>query len=91
MRTTRPPKNPTKKWAWILYQLALRGLTFSDIARDLGVTRNAVYRTRHEPRPRMQLAIADRLGIPPCRIWPERYPECLMGCLHDSEQKCAAQ
>ncbi|MEB3167892.1 MAG: helix-turn-helix domain-containing protein [Synechococcaceae cyanobacterium] len=91
MLTTRPPKNPTKKWAWIIYQLALRGLNLSDIARDLGVTRQAICRANYGRRPRIERAIAARLDLPPCRIWPERYPECGQECVHHNDQTGVAQ
>ena len=91
MKTLTIPKKAHEKWAWIIYQLALRGLSLSTIARDLGTTRQAVYRAAKEPRPRMESNIAARLGLTPCRIWPERYPACGKICLHNTEPGQAPQ
>jgi len=74
MKTKRAPKKPEQRRAWIKYQLDLLGFNLSDIARDLGITRQGVYRVFAEPRPRVEKAIADRLGLTPAEIWPERYP-----------------
>ncbi len=91
MQTQRPPKNPTDRWAWIIYQLALRGQNLSDVARSLGVTRFAVYRARYEPRRRVEQAVAERLGLKPCQLWPERYPDCVSECTHLNPEAEAVQ
>ncbi len=75
MTTKRPPKKAAERRAWIKYQLELRGESFATIARELGVTRQAVRRALDMPRPRMERAIAEKLGLKPWELWPERYPE----------------
>ncbi|WP_183996075.1 helix-turn-helix domain-containing protein [Sphingomonas kyeonggiensis] len=55
--------------------LALRGLTLSSIARDLGVapgTVSIVSRGFRRSR-RIESAIAVALGCSPADLWPERY------------------
>jgi len=57
--------------------LALRGLTLSSIARDLGVapgTVSIVSRGFRRSR-RIESAIAMALGCSPAELWPERYAE----------------
>ncbi|WP_052465019.1 helix-turn-helix domain-containing protein [Geoalkalibacter subterraneus] len=58
---------------WVKGQLELRGESFATIARELGVSRQAVGRAMTDRRPRMERAIAAKLGMPPEQIWPERY------------------
>lgn len=58
---------------WIKAQLELRGESFATIARELGVSRQAVQRALNERRPRMERAIAAKLGLKPADLWPERY------------------
>ncbi|WP_446745937.1 helix-turn-helix domain-containing protein [Sphingomonas sp. OTU376] len=55
--------------------LALKGLTLSSIARDLGVapgTVSIVSRGFRRSR-RIETAIATALGCRPADLWPERY------------------
>jgi len=73
MLTKKPPKNPTARWVWIKGQLELRGESFASIARDLEVTRPAVSKVKKFHYPRMECAIAQKLGLLPVDIWPERY------------------
>lgn len=73
MNTKNAPKNTEERRPWVKYQLDLLGLSLSDIARDLKITRGAVYHVFREPRPRIELAIAKKLRIKPEDIWPERY------------------
>ncbi|TSK08581.1 MAG: hypothetical protein FPO08_04555 [Geobacter sp.] len=69
MTTKRVPKKPDERRVWIKGQLELAGLSFATIARELGVSRQAV----RKPSRRMEKAIAEKIGLPPERIWPERY------------------
>ena len=55
--------------------LALRGQNLSTIARDLGVaptTVSIVSRGFRRSR-RIEQAIAEAIGCPPARLWPDRY------------------
>jgi Ner family transcriptional regulator len=62
-----------KRRAWVIYQLSLKGMNLSDIAREHGVVRGAVYHAFNHPYPRMERAIADALGMLVSDLWPERY------------------
>lgn len=73
MNTNRPPKRAKERRVWIKAMLELRGSSFAAIARELGVTRGAVRRVQDRPYPKMERAIAEKLGFTPKDIWPERY------------------
>ncbi len=73
MNTLNIPKNPTKKWEWIKYRLRDIGWSLAALARELGVSRNAMNNVKRVPYPRMERAIAAKLGMEPLRIWPERW------------------
>lgn len=78
MNSKRPPKKPQERKVWIKAMLELRGSSFAAIARELGVTRGAVRRAQTHPYPKMEQAIAAKLGFAPEDIWPERYPRITM-------------
>lgn len=77
MNTEQAPKNPDQRRAWIIYQLRLAGSSFSAIARELGVTRGAVRKATWMSYPKMERAIARKIGRRPEDIWPERYAALL--------------
>lgn len=58
---------------WIKFQLRIRGSSLSQLARDLGVTRQAVRNALSSRYPRMERVIAAEIGLDPEIIWPERY------------------
>lgn len=58
---------------WIKFQLRIRGSSLSQLARDLGVTRQAVRNALSSRYPRMERVIAAEIGLDPETIWPERY------------------
>lgn len=67
------PSDPVQRNEWIKFQLRMRGSSFSKIARDLGVTRQAVRNALNSRYPRMERVIAREIGLDPHTIWPERY------------------
>jgi Ner family transcriptional regulator len=67
------PEDPVQRNEWIKFQLRLRGSSFSKLARDLGVTRQAVRNALSSRYPRMERVIAHEIGLEPYTIWPERY------------------
>ena len=69
------PSDPIKRRAWIKYQLELAGFSLSSLARELGVSRHAPKLALDHPYPRMEKAIAEKIGIQAQIIWPERYNE----------------
>ncbi|OHD26102.1 MAG: hypothetical protein A2Y38_15550 [Spirochaetes bacterium GWB1_59_5] len=74
MATLQPPKKDAERRAWIKYQLELRGYNFASIARELGVDRSAPKSVFSKHYPKMERAIAERLGLTAEELWPERYP-----------------
>ena len=67
------PKDSAHRREWIKYQLRLKGISLSAIARELGVSRHAPRIALVTPYPRMERAIAAKIGVPPEALWPERY------------------
>ena len=67
------PNDPTERREWIKFQLRIRGSSLSAVAREMGVSRHATNLALAKPYPRMERAIAAKIGIPPCQLWPERY------------------
>ena len=74
MTTTEMPTSPKHRAAWLLYQLSIHGSNFASIAKELGVTRQAVRNTALSvPSPKIEHAIAKKIGRKPHDLWPERY------------------
>jgi Ner family transcriptional regulator len=69
------PLDPAQRNEWIKYRLRVGGSSLSQLARELGVTRQAVRNALTRRYPRMERVIAAEIGLPPHCIWPERYPE----------------
>jgi Ner family transcriptional regulator len=67
------PADPMQRNEWIKFQLRIRGSSLSQLARDLGVTRQAVRNALSSRYPRMERVIAAEIGLDPEIIWPERY------------------
>lgn len=65
--------DPAKRRAWIIYKVNLQGRSLADVAREAGVTRQALYHSLRIPYPRMEKALADALGLTPAQLFPERY------------------
>ena len=63
----------SKRRAWVIYQLNLKGRSLASVGRDAGVNRGAVYQALRTPYPRMERAIAEAIGIPVQVLFPERY------------------
>ena len=67
------PADPVQRNEWIKFQLRVRGSSLSELARSLGVTRQAVRNALSSRYPRMERVIAAEIGLAPEVIWPERY------------------
>jgi len=67
------PINPSQRWEWLKYQLRSQGSSLRKLSDELGVTGNAVQMVKYTPYPRMERAIAKKLGLTPQVIWPERW------------------
>jgi len=68
-------QDPTKRRAWIKYQIHMQGRNLAQIATDNGVDRHTLYNVFRVPYPRMELIVATALGYTPQQIFPERYDD----------------
>ncbi len=66
-------QDPVKRRVWVIYRLMLMGMTLADVARSANVERTTLYHAFLRPYPRMELAIAQALGLKPEQLFPERY------------------
>ena len=72
---TSIPTDQRQRREWIKFQLRVRGSSLSQLARELHVTRHTTILALARPYPRIERAIAKRIGLRPEQIWPERYDE----------------
>jgi lambda repressor-like predicted transcriptional regulator len=67
-------RNPQKRRAWILYQLRLRGLTYTLIAQREGVSQQAVSAAASGSRSsHLQEILAGAIGVKVQDLFPEYY------------------
>lgn len=65
--------DPRARRAWVNYQLKLSGRSLADVARELGIQRNAPSLALSRPYPRMERALAHATGVAVHILFPERY------------------
>lgn len=65
--------NPDTRRSWVIFQLMLQGRTLADIARAAGVQRQSLYHVFGRNYPRMEIVLAEALGLRPQQLFPERY------------------
>jgi Ner family transcriptional regulator len=65
--------NPTKRRAWVIYQLNIKGRTLAGVASDINVERQTLYHAFKRPYPRMEAAIAESVGLTAQVLFAERY------------------
>jgi Ner family transcriptional regulator len=70
---TEVPKNPAERRAWILYRLRLRGLSFRQLARETGVSQQAMSAACMAPNIHLEPVIAEAIGLTPQALFPERW------------------
>ena len=73
MEMIKPPKNSYERQVWIMAMLRMKKSSFAALARELGVTRSVVRKAVLKSYPKMERAIAAKIGYAPALIWPERY------------------
>ena len=73
MRNVSFPNTDVGRREWIKAALRARGHTLGGIAREFGLSRTAAQQALWKPYPRMERAIAEKLGMQPEDIWPGRY------------------
>lgn len=67
------PEHPRERQAWVLFQLKLRGESYSSIAEREGVNRTSVRKAMTEPSFTMEHAIAETLELTVQELFPERH------------------
>jgi len=67
------PRNPTERRGWIIWQLRNLGWSLSRIAREEGVSLQAVSAALLVPSSHLHTRIAETLGLTRQQIWPEFY------------------
>lgn len=72
-KTSNLFQDESKRRAWIIYQLALKDESLASIAREAGVSRQAIWQALVKPYPRAERIIAESLGLTPQALFPERY------------------
>ena len=81
------PKNPQDRWSWVLFRLRLKGASCTSLAAELGVTRSCVTNVKRTRYPRIQRAIAQRIGFRPEEIWPDRYADSITAARRGNGRK----
>jgi len=67
------PADASTRREWIKLMLHSKGWTLTQVAEDLQVSKQAVSLALRAPNQRIEQRIADILGIPVPRLFPERY------------------
>jgi Ner family transcriptional regulator len=69
------PKKPAQRAAWVVFQLRMRGLSLSELARREGVTRRGMAAALYYPSAQLEPVIASAIGITVEQLFPERFSE----------------
>lgn len=67
------PKSPSGRRAWLSYQLRLRGLSISALARKHSVSREALSNAMVNNSSHLEQVIAAALETTPQALFPERF------------------
>jgi Ner family transcriptional regulator len=67
-----PTKEP-ERWLSIKFNLGLYGYSITRLAKESGVSETSMGSTKRTWLFKNQKAIAEKLGLTPQEIWPERY------------------
>lgn len=73
LATTEVPKEPAVRRVWIVAMLRLRGTSLRRIANEQGVSHQAASNALLVPSQYIESAIADAIGVPVARLFPERF------------------
>lgn len=69
------PREPLNRRAWYIYQLRLRGLTISEVARRAGSTQPRLSYALLAPSADAERILARAIGLAPSDLFPERFTE----------------
>lgn len=67
------PTDPEQLWEWVKFQLRMRGSSLAKIGQELKISRHSVNNAKRVRYPRVERAIARKLGKTPGDIWPDRW------------------
>lgn len=67
------PLDPYERASWVRRRLARRGLTYSAIARRLGISQQAVSQALLIPSAEVEAAVANAIEVPLRSLFPERF------------------
>ena len=70
---TEIPSDPDQLWEWVKFQLRLRGSSLAQVGQELNIPRQSVHNAKRVRYPRVERAIARKLGLAPMDIWPDRW------------------
>jgi Ner family transcriptional regulator len=65
--------DPIARWNWIRFQLSIKGLSISSVAREHGVRSQTLSSCRNQPYPKMEKIIAEKIGYSEKEIFPDRF------------------
>lgn len=71
--TLTVPKNTAERRIWICAQLRLRGNSLRRLAREQGVSHQAMSAALMAPNSHLEPVIAAALGLTPTQLFPERF------------------
>ncbi len=71
--STMVPSDPRTRHIWITAALHQKGSSFAKIAKELGVSSQAVLQATRVSNRRAQEAIAAKIGMPPQQLFAEWY------------------
>ena len=66
-------RDPRQRAHWVLYQLRLKGKNFATIGQEFGISNSNVRDTLFKPNYRVEVKLAEILGVPIEELFPERY------------------
>jgi lambda repressor-like predicted transcriptional regulator len=76
IKTSDIPTRSTERKAWVLFQLKVKGSSFSALGREIGVSYQAVaWAAGGRPAFEVEKAIAAKIGVPSAELFPEHYDE----------------
>ena len=64
---------PATRNAWVIFQLKMKGESLAGLARRFGLSRSAFVYGLHKPYPRIEKLLAEEVGVPEEKLFPERY------------------
>ncbi len=75
MHPSGPIDPAFSKWSPQLIKaaIAMRGMTLTRLAENNGLNRAACRQSLVRPQPKADRVISKFLGVPLCKLWPDRY------------------